>query len=787
MLNVRRGARDYGTVAVVYASPAYDLRKKLWMDLTAARYSIRGPWVSMGDFNTVLNKEEVSNPDFNDRRCVGLRDWIFSQGLMDIGFKGPPFTWIRGAHADSFRGGRLDIALANIEWCNEFRGASLTHLQRVSSDHAPMLMKFEHNGPKEGLESFKFQAMWFSYPDFQEVVRDAWKEERDVRTNAHGVAEALKEWNKKVFCNINARKRRVLARLEGVQRKLAGGAHKHLIKLDRKLREEMEEVLYHEEIMWFQKSREQWITSGDHNTSFYHAATLVRRGRSRVEALKDEDGMWISDLNIIKGLIRDYYNGIFSKDNNSDEKLTLDGAFPEIPDHNWSEFNATCSREEIPKAVFDMAPFKAPGPDGLGACFYQKTWNTTGETIVKEVKQFFETGSLDIGLNETSIVLIPKVTSPENVKQFRPISLCNVPYKIITKVITNRLQKVMTLLIGPMQSSFVKGRQISDNIVIYQKALHAMRNMKRKKGMMMVKVDLEKAYDRLSWEFIRETLREAGLRSNWVRNIMRCITTARMSIRWNGEALEAITPTRGIRQGDPMSPHIFVLCVERLSQMITEAERRGSWKGIHISRNGPSLTHLLFADNMILFGEATETQLKVMMDCFDIFCRFSGQRVNYAKSSIFFSKNVGEDSARALSSLSGIPWTTNLGKYLGVSSGHGRMKSSDFNEIMNRIRDRLDGWKMKTLALAGRKTLAQEVLSTLPLYGMQTTAFPLGVCLQIEKLIRNFIWGGNGDNRRTSLVRWEEVVKMKHNGGLGIKCMNDMNKALLAKLGWRLI
>lgn len=300
-------------------------------------------------------------------------------------------------------------------------------------------------------------------------------------------------------------------------------------------------------------------------------------------------------------------------------------------------------------------------------------------------------------------------------------------------------------------------------------------------------IDLEKAYDRISWDFIRDTLYEAGFNNSWVRNIMECITKARLSINWNGETLEEIAPTRGIRQGDPMSPYIFVLCIERLSQMIIEAEKKGKWKGVRLSRNGPSLTHLFFADDMILFGEASENQLKVMMDCLNVFCRYSGQKVNYTKSSIFFSKNVSETSACALSSLIGIPKTSSLGKYLGVNSGHGRIKSSDFNDIISRIRTRLDGWKMKNLSLAGRTVLAQAVLSYIPLYGMQTTAFLAGVCLHIEKLIRSFIWGGHGDSKSISLVRWEEVVKTKHNGGLGIRCMRDMNNALLAKLGWRLI
>lgn len=158
LLKATKGKRDYGTIAVVYASPAHDLRRNLWMDLTAANCGIKGPWISIGDFNAVLSKEEVSNPEsFNDRRCSGLREWIFMQGLVDIGYRGAPFTWVRGTQEDSYRGARLDRALANIEWCNQFRDATLTHIQRVSSDHAPLLLEFDWPRRKEKMGSLNFR------------------------------------------------------------------------------------------------------------------------------------------------------------------------------------------------------------------------------------------------------------------------------------------------------------------------------------------------------------------------------------------------------------------------------------------------------------------------------------------------------------------------------------------------------------------------------------------------------------------------------------------------------
>lgn len=371
--------------------------------------------------------------------------------------------------------------------------------------------------------------------------------------------------------------------------------------------------------------------------------------------------------------------------------------------------------------------------------------------------------------------------------QFRPISLCNVSYKILTKVITNRLKRIMHELIGPQQSSFVPGRQITDNVLVYQEVLHSMKKKTGTKGMMAIKIDLEKAYDRLSWKFIRETLRETGMNELWVRNIMSCIESTRMALLWNGERTDWFIPGRGIRQGDSLSPYIFVLCIERLSHMINHSIREGLWKPIKLSRHGPTISHLMFADDMVLFAEASTEQIQTVLQCLNKFCEGSGQKINLKKSHIHFSRNVDNQLAHTISSTAGIPLVNNFGKYLGVPSIHGRKTSALYREVLDRVKNRLEGWKTKYLSFAGRHTLLQSVLSAIPMYSMQTSMLPLGVCYELEKISRKFLWGSKQGERKCNLVKWEVVTKPKSKGGLGIKKLTHMNLAFMTKLGWRFL
>lgn len=200
-------------------------------------------------------------------------------------------------------------------------------------------------------------------------------------------------------------------------------------------------------------------------------------------------------------------------------------------------------------AIKVMGPLKAPGPDGFNAGFYQQMWEVVGHSLTQATIRILEGDEFDKDLAKAFMVLIPKIQTPMTVKHFRPISLCNVSFKVVNKVLVNRLKQLLPAVVSPTQSSFIPGRHITDNIVVCQEMIHTLRNKRGKHGEMILKVDLEKAYDRLEWQFIRETLVDVGLPSTMIEVIMHCVTAASFSLLWNGDSTDTIEQTRGASTG----------------------------------------------------------------------------------------------------------------------------------------------------------------------------------------------------------------------------------------------
>jgi hypothetical protein len=289
-------------------------------------------------------------------------------------------------------------------------------------------------------------------------------------------------------------------------------------------------------------------------------------------------------------------------------------------------FDAEITRVDIETAIKSFKPLKVPGPNGFHPIFFQKYWHIIGDSVTRYIQDIFRQQKIPQNLNSTLVCLIPKVANPESISQFRPIGLCKTLYKTITKILVLRLKPFLNDLIHPYQASFISGRKASDNVIMVQEIIHSMTLSHSKVGYMAVKIDLEKAYDRLEWSFIRHTLQFFNFPDNWIDLIMSCISTSTLSVLFNGDHLHEFTPFRGIRQGDPLSPYIFILCMEYLAWLIQAEVDAGNWTGVKTSRFGPSFTHLFFVDDLVFFAKATRKNSKQSIKSWENFASFRGKR-----------------------------------------------------------------------------------------------------------------------------------------------------------------
>lgn len=374
------------------------------------------------------------------------------------------------------------------------------------------------------------------------------------------------------------------------------------------LENEVEKLNCQEELYWRQRSRVNWLAGGDKNTKFFHRTATVRHTLNNISGLVSKQGDMIHDFRGMSEIIHDYFAELFTS--NNPFLAMMHPVLDNIESSVTSDMNyilcAPFSVMEIIAALFGMNPDKAPRPDGMSTLFYQKYWHIIGGDVTREILAFLNEDAPLGQWNHTIIKLIPKVENPLMLKEFRPISLCNVCYKIIAHAMTNRLRPLMKIIIDESQCAFVPGRLITDNVLLGFEATHWMRNRKKgKQGFAALKLDMSKAYDRVEWSFLEAIMDKVGFHRSWTSKVMHCVSSVSYSFALNQTAVGSLKPSRGIRQGDPLSPYLFALCAQGLSSMLSAYENRGFFKGIRIASSCPVLTHVFFADDSLIFFRAT--------------------------------------------------------------------------------------------------------------------------------------------------------------------------------------
>ncbi|XP_071933546.1 uncharacterized protein [Coffea arabica] len=401
----------------------------------------------IGDMNDILSSEEKWGGRLRSESSFRVfRNFVNDNQLIDIDFEGIPWTWCNNWDEDGEVKERLDRVLCSWGWRREHGKAKCVHLHNEASDHCMLLLDTEPKYRK-WKKRFYFDKNWVQNKEVKGIITTAWGKQQV-------------SWIKKEIAEVNM----------GQQVDKKGRLST--------LKKQLTEAYRKEEAYWGQKARVQWLKEGDRNTRYFHSEVEGRRKKNSISALQRDDGTWCESEEEVEGEINEYFEKLFTSSNPRQFDAILRGIPQVITDQMNSKLTKPVSEMEARKAVFSLHPNKAPGPDAISS--------------------FFHSGHLLQAINETIITLIPKVESPISVSQYRPISLCNVMYRIISKILVNRLKSFLHHCISSNQSAFIPDRQIIDNIVVTHESIHCLNHRRTGSNeFMTLKLDMAKTYDRV--------------------------------------------------------------------------------------------------------------------------------------------------------------------------------------------------------------------------------------------------------------------------------------------------
>lgn len=734
-----------------------------YLDALSNRYNC--PWIILGYLNFILRQEEKLGGNLIAQSHLDdANDHVGKLDMSSVNFVGNPYTWSNKRSGTDLILERLDRAMANTEWFSYFPNVIVYHLVSIGSNHIPILLVTSRND-NPTRKPQRFNKCWLLDPSCMNVINESWNYDDVVGSFAykhvkclHHVKQKLRLWNIHTFGNIQTNINKIKGELDDLQQQQNSIATTTQITL-------LEDRLKH----WYnaqheyypQRAKEDRLKFDDMNTKYFHDKVNYRKRRTQIESVQNNLGIWLTDRSMIAQELKDHFSKISKSTNPPVATDFLKILSPCIIDAENELLTCIPSDEEIRNTLWKMHPWTYPGPDGYPPGFYQTMWDLVGSDTCKMVKAFFHTGYLLKQMNHSFITLIPKTSSPKTATDFRPISLSNVSYKIISKILANRLKTVVDKFISPYQGAFLSSRQITNNVVIAHEIVHTMRNNRSKSGLMAIKLDMSKAFDRIEWPFLISILSQLGFNESWCGLIEQCVSTVFYSILLNGSPGEVFYPIRGLRKGYPMSPYLFIICMDVLSKVLVLAESKGDIQGIKITNDCPchSISHLFFADDCLVFAKASVKCARNLYAMLQQFSKYSGQAINFDKSGLAFSPKTEPSIKNQIGDILHIKRLGLQDKYLGVPLLIQINKMENFSHLIDTFDNRLAPWIRKSVNQPGRTVLTQSVLGSLANHHLVVFPIPKKITDRLDSIQIRFWWNKRNGGIGLYLRSWDNVAK----------------------------
>jgi hypothetical protein len=778
-------------ISAIYASTNYVHRRKLWNSLNLLQTQHVLPWCFIGDFNVILGSHEHRGRFFPSRLpMTEFQELTDSFNLFHLHTRGAEFTWNNGRGGSRHTEKRLDIAVCNHSWLDVCCVNSVSTLTKHNSDHFPLLLEFQVSSIPVA-SNFKFMRMWSLHPECRNIILESWNTVVVgcpifiLSQKLKNLKSTLKSWNKMQFGDVNASAITADQNLQRIQSDIQIMGPTDVLLAEEKLASKVyEDVLIRQKVFWQEKAKVKWHLDGDRNTKYFHRLAKIKSSTKTITSLQDGDTV-ITEQNHIADHIVNYYKNLFCTNPVLQDSLLAEEVIPNlVSDEVNSLLTLLPSNDEIKAAVFALNRDSAPGPDGFGAFFFQHYWDIVSKEVINAVLEFFTTSWILPGYNSNIIALLPKTPEASSIDQYRPIAMANFKFKVISKIMADRLASIMPTIVSEEQKGFIHERNIKDCLCIASEAANLLHN-KSYGGNLALKIDITKAFDTLDWKFLLKVLKQFGFNEvfcNWINVILQ---STYLSVSINGKSQGYFSCSRGVRQGDPLSPLLFCLAEDVLSRSISKLVAQGSLSQIKGTRNVMIPSHSFYADDILIFCKGNLSGLRALKDLFDSYALQSGQRINTAKSTIY-SGSITQGRLNLIVNLLNFQIGSLPFNYLGIPIFRGKPKVCWFQSIADKIHAKLSAWKASLLSMAGRVPLVRAVIHSMLIYSITIYSWPVSLIKKIEKDVKNFIWSGDVDKRKLVTVAWKKLCRPLSQGGLNLRSLSSLNKAANLKLCWAL-